>query len=309
MINQSKKLLVTGAKGFIGSNTTKFFKTHGYQTYAIGHGDLSTQELQKNGIDHWRTSDVTVQALCDFNVEFDLVVHCGGSGSVGLSVVNPYSDFKKTVDGTLEVLEFIRLYSPGTHLIYPSSPAVQGEHPDSPIEESFIGKPCSPYGYHKRIAEDLCKSYSEKFGIKVSVLRLFSVYGIGLKKQILWDAVAKILNGTEAVEFYGSGNETRDFIHIDDVVKIFFELQRQIKSFEVVNGGTGIKRTISEVVEMVRKFIDRDVMIKFDNQVAIGNPIYYWASQVKLKKLIELHYMDFENELEKYVIWAAGEKN
>lgn len=306
---QVKRVLVTGAKGFVGSNTARHFKRLGYETYGIGHGELSTKELLEYGLDHWMPSDITIDSMLSFNVEFDVVIHCGGSGSVGFSVENPYQDFKKTVDGTLEVLEFIRLYSPKAHLIYPSSPAVQGEHPDSPIEEDYIGKPCSPYGYHKKIAEDLCKSYSEKFGLKVTVIRLFSVYGIGLKKQLLWDAVQKINHAQSEAVFWGSGKETRDFIHIDDVVELFNRVLNQHESFVVLNGGTGKKKSVLEVLSMLSHIMGSSVSISFNNQVSTGNPIYYWASQNKIKNYYDLNYISLEEGLVDYVHWAAKQKN
>lgn len=304
-----KKILITGAKGFVGSNTARYFKAIGFETYGIGHGDLSTSELLKCGLDHWKNSDISIPAICDYSVDFELIVHCGGSGSVGFSVDQPYLDFKKTVDGTLEVLEYIRLHSPNSFMIYPSSPAVQGEHPNAPIVENFVGKPCSPYGYHKKIAEELCRSYSEKFGLKIGIVRLFSVYGIGLKKQLLWDAVQKIKKSNSAVEFWGTGNETRDFIHIDDVVAVFEELYLKGERFSIVNGGTGNKFTISDVVNKIKLLVCSDLKISFNNQENPGNPVYYWASLEYLEQLRKFKFKSFDEGLAEYVRWAFEQKN
>jgi len=313
MKSDIKRVLVTGAKGFVGSNTVKHFKSLGYETYGVGHGDIPTSDLLAYGLDHWKSSEITIHAIQEYNVEFDLIVHCGGSGSVGFSVENPYQDFKKTVDGTLEVLEFIRLYSPSAHLIYPSSPAVQGEHPDSPIEESYIGKPCSPYGYHKKIAEELCQSYSEKFGLNVSIVRLFSVYGIGLKKQLLWDAVRKISTCDANAIFWGTGKETRDFIHIRDVVKIFESLiENSLKldsKFLLVNGGTGNKISIAQVVEKIKSILNRDVELSFNNKVSEGNPVFYWASTRRLECMGKFDFTSFDDGLKEFVAWAYEQNN
>ena len=242
-----KSILITGAKGFVGSNVCKHFKQKGYTTYGIGHGGLSVEESKEIGLDYWKKDDISIKAILEFEQIFDVIVHCGGSGSVGFSVEHPYDDFKKTVDGTLEVLEYMRVHNPNAKLIYPSSPAVQGECEDKPIVEEYLGKPASPYGYHKKIAEDLCQSYSEKFGLKISIVRLFSVYGIGLKKQLLWDACKKIQNSKDEVVFWGTGEETRDFIHISDVLYLFDILLKKDDKFTLVNGGTGIKYTIKNI--------------------------------------------------------------
>lgn len=301
-----KKILITGTKGFLGSRTAKYFKTLGYVTYGIGHGDLLVQECKNIELDYWYKSDVTISAIKEIDVVFDVIIHCGGSGSVGFSIEYPYEDFKKTVDGTLEVLEYMRLYNPNAHLVYPSSPAVQGECSNIPIEEGYVGKPASPYGYHKKIAEDLCQSYSEKYNLKISVIRLFSVYGKGLKKQLLWDAYHKISVAKDEVIFWGTGNETRDFIHIDDVIQIIVKLLVINEKFIILNGGTGIKYTIKNVVEMIRDIVNKDIVIKFNNQVNIGNPIYYWADTQKLEKYAFLPNLKLEQQLINYINWVKG---
>lgn len=304
-----KKILITGAKGFLGSNASKYFKNKGYITYGIGHGGLSVEESQEIGLDYWKKDDISKKSILEFNQKFDVIVHCGGSGSVGFSVEHPYDDFKKTVDGTLEVLEYMRLYNKEAHLIYPSSPAVQGEHTNTPIKEDYVGRPASPYGYHKKIAEDLCQSYSKKYDLKVSIIRLFSVYGKGLKKQLLWDAYIKIKETDSKVIFWGTGEETRDFIHIDDVLFIINKLLISNDKFMIINGGTGQKYTIKNVVEMIRDLVNPKINIEFNNQVNIGNPIYYWANLEKLDNYDFKADIKLEDGIECFISWAKGEND
>ncbi|MCB5266999.1 MAG: SDR family oxidoreductase [Candidatus Cloacimonetes bacterium] len=304
----TKKILITGAKGFLGSNVAKYFKNLGYETYGIGHGGLSIMESRKIGLDFWKKDDLTIESLQEFDQIFDVIVHCGGSGSVGFSIEHPYDDFKKTVDGTLEVLEYMKVHNSNAHLIYPSSPAVQGECEDKPIMEEYLGKPASPYGYHKKIAEDLCQSYSEKFGLNISIVRLFSVYGNGLKKQLLWDACKKIQNAENEVIFWGTGEETRDFIHISDVLSLFNILLREGKKekFLLINGGTGEKNTIKNVITMIRDLINPLIHIRFNNQINIGNPIYYWADTQKLESYSFKSSKKLKQEIKNYVAWVKG---
>lgn len=299
-----KKILITGAKGFLGSNIAKHFKFLGYETYGTGRGSLSVSELNEIGLDYWKQGDISIDSIAEFNQIFDLIIHCGGSGSVGFSIENPYEDFQKTVNGTLEVLEYMRRYNPNSHLIYPSSPAIQGEQPTNPIGEEYTGKPVSPYGYHKKITEELCRSYSEMFDLKISVIRLFSVYGIGLKKQILWDACRKIADATDTVEFWGTGKEIRDFIHIDDVISIIKVLIKTDDRFVIVNGGTGKSYTIKHIVELINVLLQKNIAIKFNQQINLGNPVYYCADTTKLNTLgIEIT-KDLEQEITHYICWA-----
>lgn len=306
-MGKNKKILITGTKGFLGRYTARYFKSLSYSTYGIGHGDLLVEECREMGLDYWYKSDVKIDAIKEINEVFDVIIHCGGSGSVGFSVEHPYEDFKKTVDGTLEVLEYIRLYNPDAHLIYPSSPAVQGECKNERIKEDYIGKPASPYGYHKKIAEDLCQSYSDKYDIKLSIVRFFSIYGNGLKKQLLWDACAKLMsNNANKVEFWGTGEETRDFIHINDATKLFYNLIKQKDRFIIINGGTGIKHTIQEVVKLIGNFLSVKHKVSFNQQVNEGNPIYYWANIDKQKKMTGVTSIAFEQGLYEYIKWVKS---
>lgn len=305
----NKKILITGAKGFLGSNVSKYFKNLGYETYGIGHGGLSIEESQNIGLDYWKKDDISIKSILEFDQNFDAIVHCGGSGSVGFSVEHPYDDFKKTVDGTLEVLEYMRLHNSKAHLFYPSSPAVQGEHPNKPMKEDYIGKPASPYGYHKKIAEDLCQSYSEKYDLKVSVIRLFSVYGEGLKKQLLWDAYNKIAKADTEVIFWGTGEETRDFIHVEDVLSIITKLLKSDDRFLIINGGTGEKDTIKNVVVMIRDLINPKIKVGFNNQVNVGNPIYYWADLEKLNTLDFNAEIKLEDGIASFISWVKGKND
>ncbi len=299
-----KKILITGAKGFLGSNTVKYFKDSGYETYGIGHGSISNDKLKKIGLDYWINDGVSIKTILKFKQSFDVIVHCAGGASVNFSLKHTNDDFEKTVSGTREVLEYIKTYNSNAHLIYPSSPAVQGEHPDMPIKEEYIGEPTSPYGYHKKIAEDLCESYSKEFDLNISIVRLFSLYGNGNKKQLLWDACKKISNARDEVIFMGTGNETRDFIHITDALNLFDNIIKKRDKFLIINGGTGIKFTVKDVVEMLREIINTNIKISFTNQVNEGNPLYYWADMHKLISYGFKAKKNLKQELKNYVAWV-----
>lgn len=299
-----KKILITGAKGFIGSNAVKYFKSLGYETFGIGHDSFSEKGSKIIELDHWKKEDISAKAILGFQQKFDVIIHCAGSGSVGFSLEHTNEDFKRTVDGTYEVLEYMREYNSHAHLIYPSSPAVQGEHLDQPIKESFTGKPASPYGYHKKLTEDLCQSYSSEFDINISIVRLFSVYGNGLKKQLLWDACKKIRSSKNEVRFWGTGEETRDFIHICDTLTLFDLLLKKKEKFVLINGGTGIRSTVRSIVELVRDLINPSIKISFDNQVNKGDPLYYWANMHKLESYGFRSKKDLKQEFKNYVEWV-----
>lgn len=296
-----KKVLITGAKGFLGRNVASYFHKLNYETYGIGNGDFEDKEDKSIDLDYWLKSEISIDKIKSINKKFDIIIHCGGSGSVEFSIKNPYQDFRKTVNGTLEVLEYMRLYNPHAKLIYPSSVAVQGEQGNKPIKEDFIGTPVSPYGYHKKITEELCRSYSETYNLKISIIRLFSMYGNGLHKQILWDAYHKIKNSNGKVVFFGTGNETRDFIHIDDALNLIQIILNNDKKFLIINGGTGKSYTINSVVNLIKTILDSNCDISFNNEVHIGNPVFYQADMTKLQELNWKPKIEFEDGLKSYI--------
>lgn len=308
-MSKNKVILITGAKGFIGSHVTRYFKDKGYTTYGIGHGDISIERCLEIGLDYWIKATISIKVLKELNQNFHLIVHAGGSGSVNFSVEHPYDDFNKTVNGTLEILEYMRIYDQKSLLIYPSSPAVHGECENIPIKETFKRNPSSPYGFHKKIVEDLCKSYSIKYNIRINIIRLYSVYGENLQKQLLWDATKKILNSKDDVEFWGTGQETRDFIHIDDVLSLIKTVLKLNYKFLIINGGTGNKFTVSEVINLIQINLKTNKKIIFNNIENKGNPKYYCASMNEVSKLGWYPKIHFETGLRKYIEWTLKNEN
>lgn len=300
-----KSILVTGAFGFLGRNVAKYFKSKGFYVCGIGRGKwLDENEPLLWGIDRWYGDDITQGNLNALSIKPDVIVHCAGGGSVGFSMENPYQDFQNTVNGTIEVLEFIRLSSPSTKLIYPSSPAVLGCCDDLPITTETIGMPVSPYGFHKRMAEDLCLSYLKNFDVNVSIIRFFSIYGNGLTKQLLWDACNKIRYAEEgqSLEFWGTGNETRDWIHVSDAASLIYSVYSQEQNI-IINGASGKRYQIKEIIELVAKAMGTDKSLVFNNHHKPGDPKYYWADISKNYQLDWSPTVTVESGIQEYVDW------
>ncbi|HBN90081.1 MAG TPA: epimerase [Rheinheimera sp.] len=292
-------VLVTGGAGFLAINTAKFFKAQAASVFGIGR---SKDDSDLECYDRWIESSVTCKALLEFDVRFDLVVHCGGGSSVGYAQENPLEDFYKTVAGVAELLEFVKKNNPEAHVIYPSSPAVHGQQPDVPIDEDDEIKPVSVYGYHKEMAENLLICGHKLFGLKVSIIRFYSIYGVGLKKQLLWDACKKIVSSPSAV-FWGDGNETRDWIHVDDAVGLIHFLFTISEPPLVVNGGGGASMTVRCVIELLERYLGVPPSSSFNGSAKAGDPKYYCAGQRVLKGLGWSPKVSIQDGLFDYVEW------
>lgn len=301
------KVLITGAYGFLGRNVAKQFKLLGNHVTGIGHGKWDPIEYSEWGLDQWYETTITFESLININQNFDIIVHCGGGASVGFSHENPYEDFQKSVQSTLSLLEYIRLQCKGCKFIYPSSPAVQGNLGDIQIKE-YMGKPpISPYGYHKKIAEDLCLSYNKNYGVEIGIIRFFSIYGEGLKKQLLWDACNKIAQ-SDVVLFHGTGNETRDWLHVSDAASLVEIFANNLKGYQIINGGYGKKTPISYVINQLCEKLEKKTIVKFNGQVKEGDPVNFWADTTNAFAIGWQPKIDLESGLVKYVDYFKNYK-
>src|SRR5574337_1873638 len=130
----SEKALITGASGFIGRHVARLFSARGWVVTGIGHGEFG--DFKEWGLSEWRRSDITLDGLKSLAGRPDLIVHCAGGASVGASIAGPLADFERTVHTTASVMEYVRLLSPGTKVVYPSSAAVYGAVESMPIPRS-----------------------------------------------------------------------------------------------------------------------------------------------------------------------------
>lgn len=244
----AKVALITGAAGFVGRYVTREFAAGGYKVFGMGWGKF--QDYMKWGLSSWREAEISLETLGEFAGKLDVIVHCAGGASVEYSVEHPRQDFSMTVDSASCVLEFLRLRCPECRLVYPSSAAVYGQTKAVPISESTTFNPVSPYGVHKSLVETLCRMYASRYGLSISIVRLFSIYGKGLRKQLLWDACNKF--SQDNAEFFGSGEEVRDWLHVTDAAKLLFLAHRHASNkCPVVNGGAGVGVMVKDVVRFL----------------------------------------------------------
>lgn len=302
----AKTALVTGAYGFIGRHVACQLARDGWRVIGLGHGTWVRDEWQKWGIAEWHSADIALESLITYAGEPEIVVHCAGSGSVGFSMTHPYQDFQRTVTTTLAVLEYARLYAPRARVAYPSSAGVYGEVQRLPIAETDPLSPSSPYGVHKRLVEDLCASYARHFGIAVAVVRLFSVYGAGLRKQLLWDASQKIAAGENL--FFGTGAEIRDWLHVEDAASLLIAAANHAsESCPVANGGSGKGVTVREILEELYTCFGRSAAPQFSGVARSGDPPGYVADISRARQWAWHPLVEWQRGVREYAAWLKSE--
>jgi UDP-glucose 4-epimerase len=218
------QIWITGTRGFIGRHLASWLSRQGHTVVGIGHGPWPPAEAQAWGVQRWLNGGIhasNLQQLLRDGQSPDYIFHLAGGSSVGASIANPYEDFTRTVATTAELLEWMRLEARDAKLVSVSSAAVYGAGHTGPIREEQARLPFSPYGYHKLMMENLCLSYAANYGLSVMVVRLFSVYGSWLKKQVLWDMCSSLASGTRQLVLGGTGEELRDWTDVRDVVRVW----------------------------------------------------------------------------------------
>lgn len=299
--------LVTGGFGFLGRAVASQLKRNGYRVLGLGRGHWPAEEAQARGFDSWLDAGVSLSSLMTLQDRFDLIVHCAGNGSVGYSLTNPLQDFYKTVQGTADLLEYMRLTKSAALLVYPSSAGVYGAKPDAPIRETDGLNPISPYGFHKKIVEDLLTSYSRTYGTRVAVIRYFSIYGPGLTKQLLWDASAKLRAAKDGpAVFWGTGEETRDWISSEDAAELVARVSGSQDRFMVLNGASGQRVTVRQTLTLLKSALGVDSELVFTGAVRDGDPRFYHADVSRAFALGWKPTVPLEAGIRNYVKWLAA---
>lgn len=293
----NKKILITGINGFIGSSCADYFTQQGFEIFGIDiFGAHSTNFIQ---------GEVDLENLKLFNHKFDVIIHLAGSGTVGAAQKAPELEHLKTVKSAENILEYMKLHNSNAKLIYSSSAAVYGNSYTKKIKEDFEVNPISIYGKHKIEVEKLCENYSKNNGLNINIIRFFSIYGEGLKKQLLWDFCNRLnkSSNTKTIDCFGTGEEKRDFIHISDAIR-FIEILLDIDNkFEIFNCGTGTGISVQEILDLICKEFDYKRQLVFDNIVKEGDPKILISDISKAKDLGFNPIISLEKGIKNYVKW------
>lgn len=302
-----KSVLVTGANGFLGCYLCRHFSARGWSVAGIDASAPSQTLL--NSLSQYGQWSLPSPRLGPLLQEFrpELILHCAGRALPVESFRSPAADYAAGPALTFEVLDQVRQFAPRARFVLLSSAAVYGQPKSLPVDEGHPVCPLTPYGYHKWQSEQICTEFSRMFGVATVALRIFSAYGPGLKRQVVWDICRKIDQQPELL-LYGTGGESRDFIHAQDVAAAV-----QLVAWEapgeadVYNVASGVETSIRELAERLAVRLRSHRPPSFDGTLPVGTPRNWRADVGKLAALGFRPAISLEQGLGEVVDWYRRE--
>jgi nucleoside-diphosphate-sugar epimerase len=218
----------------------------------------------------------------------DLLLQAAGSASVAASIADPIGDFRATAVTLTNVLDGVRRSGCEPLVVFPSSAAVYGNPASLPVAEDAECAPISPYGFHKLSCETFAREYAVCFGVSTVVCRLFSVFGPRQRRLLVSELYEKFAGGAETVELQGTGKETRDFIHIDDLSRAMLLLTPVAprRACTVLNTAAGVETPVFTLAETIRLLVAPEKKITARGIARPGDPARWCADISRLRALI-----------------------
>jgi UDP-glucose 4-epimerase len=264
---ESVKVLVTGGAGFIGSHVVDSLVDCGCGVRVLDDfsaGKLSNVEshLRSGRVDCVRGDIKDVEFVRNCVRDVGAVVHLAAVTSVPFSVSNPGFTYDTNVAGTMNLLVSCAEEKVGK-FVFTSSCAVYGEPERLPLNEKCPTRPISPYAESKLAAEHFCLGFHEKRLLRAVVLRLFNVYGprqgVSDYSGVITRFIDRSRHGLPLI-VHGDGSQTRDFVHVSDVVEaVLGSLENRDAEGEVLNVGFGAPTSILELAKAVSELTGLDL--------------------------------------------------
>jgi UDP-glucose 4-epimerase len=273
------RVLVTGGAGFIAAHLT--------EALAAAGADLTlADERGRPGCAQVRVGTPAFGKFLRERGPFDYLFHLAARAYAADSVRLPARDFSDNLVATVGLLEQLRASAPHTRLVFASSAAVYGNPARLPIEEGDLTVPVSPYGVSKLAAERYINVYARLYGIPAASLRLFSVYGPGQRKQVVYDYFCKLQRTPGELVVLGDGMQTRDMVYVADVARAFMTVAaRGARDGSVYNVASGVSTSTADLARLVIGAQHSNAAIRCTGQNRAGDPDRWLGSFAPLAAL------------------------
>jgi len=302
-----QKVFITGVAGFLGSHLARHFSSQGF--LVTGADTVPEESAPGEVLELYVRSklpDPGLEAVIR-DIAPDFCIHCAGMSSVPASFENPSADFAAGPVLTWHLLDALRRGAPQCRTLFLSSAAVYGSPIILPVREDAETAPISPYGFHKLFSCQICREFAELYGMQIVIARIFSAYGPGLRKQVVWDLCRQAMVAGSIVA-QGTGKESRDFIHVSDICRAA-EIVLRVGDMRagIYNFASGSETTIGALAKMICANVGEGCSVEFDGSVPQGTPLQWRADISKLRSLGFSPSVAIESGVRDFVDWCRGE--
>jgi UDP-glucose 4-epimerase len=216
------RILITGSNGFVGGAFGRFASRAGHEVLGVGRAS----QASRGWLGAYTQADAVSADLAPMLRDFapDVLFHATGTASVRASLDAPLQDLRASVHSFANTLDAVRRSGSTPLVLFPSSAAIYGDPAELPVKEDAPARPISPYGFHKAACELVAREYADCFNLRVTVCRLFSVFGATQRRLLVWELYKQFAGAGATVWLEGTGEETRDYLHIEDVSSALLQL-------------------------------------------------------------------------------------
>jgi len=264
------RTLITGGAGFIGSNLADNLLRIGSKVVCFDNFNTYYSDKEKNvqhNLDHSNyrlvKSDILdLKSLQKTLKDIDIIFHLAAQPGVRYSLQHPFEVSQINIGGTINVLEAARL-ADVNKFIFASSSSVYGNPKYLPLDELHPTEPISPYGLSKLTAEKYCELYGNQYGMKILILRYFTVYGPRQRPDMAIHKFVKSISDGKSPTIYGNGEQTRDFTYISDIVDgTLLAAEKTVPTSCIFNLGGGNRVSVNKLIHLLNEIYGKTHFVK-----------------------------------------------
>lgn len=288
--------LVTGGAGFIGSHLTDKLIEGGHSVKVVDNLLLGKEKFVNDQAEFFNVDIREEEKLIDIFEDVEVIFHLAAEPRLPLSIESPKETHEINVDGTVNVLEAARKNNVNK-VVFSSSAAIYGDQENLPIKENAELEYKAPYGLHKVIGEQYMRLYADVFDIDTTCLRYFNVYGPRKTAEGGYPMVIPIFlkqkSGGKPMTIVGDGEQTRDYVHVKDVVSANISAwNSDICDGKAFNIGNGEQISVNEIAEIIggetTQIPEREGEIRFSEaDISKAKEGLNWQPQIVFEEGLE----------------------
>lgn len=308
-------IIITGCAGFIGSHVVDKLLGMGKNVLGIDNFDpFYDQSIKMKNIDHnldsenftFYRADIREKARMEKifnNNEIDTLIHLAARAGVRPSIQDPLLYQDVNIRGTMNLLEISREHGI-KNFIFGSSSSVYGINEKIPFgEDDPVDKAISPYAATKKACETFCYTYHHLYGIPITSLRFFTVYGPRQRPEMAIHKFTRSIDEGKVIEMYGDGKSRRDYTYISDIVDGIISAVDKKPGYEIINLGNSNVVELRYLIQLIEENLGKSALIKKMPDQPGDVPITY-ADISKAKRLLGYEpEVRIEQGIENFVNW------